>query len=148
MLAVLPLLATGPGASGGAEHAAATWAETLAALGKPAAARQVLTEAKGTRPSQNPWILLAVDVAEARLLAAEGRQEPALAKVEAALAEASERGFRQLAFEARLARAKIGGAERRADDLKALVEDARRAGYEEIARRAEVLQGGASTPAR
>ncbi len=121
--------------------AAAARAETLVALGKTSAARQALMEAGDDRRSQNPWIRIVVDVAEARLLAAEGQQSSALAQVETPLAEASGLGFLQLSLEARLARAEIAGtqSQSQAADLMALIEDARRAGYEEIARRAESL---------
>lgn len=128
--------------------ASAAWAEALVALGKPAAARQALTRTEGPHPSQNPWIRLAVGLARARLLAAEGHPDTALLKIDAALAEASERGFLQLALEARLARAEIGGATNRDPDLHALVKDARRAGYEEIARRAEARLDDAPPPSR
>ncbi len=113
-------------------------ARALLAQGKLAEAREVGGRARSrARDSQNPAVRMSVAITDARLLAAAGDTAAALAELEAVLADATGRGLTGQAFEARLALGEIESATGAGDArLRALAEEAERAGFGLIARAA------------
>ncbi len=119
-------------------------ARALLAQGRLTEARETADRARTrARDSQSPAIRIAAAITEARLLAAAGDFAPAISRLETTLAEVTNLGLLGLAFEARLALGETeiaSGTSRAAAGrarLRALADEARRAGFGLIARAAE-----------
>jgi tetratricopeptide (TPR) repeat protein len=123
--------------SDGAAAAEASALETLAlaclANGKAGEGRTLLDQARARQPPQPAAVsVVRSAIVAARVQAAGGARDEALAALRAALDDARRLDAVELEFEARLALGELGDG-----GLEALVRDARRRGYELLARKAE-----------